>query len=79
MKLKECLELGQDCGLETMREAIKNVYIHSSNMFIYSEIKKELDELYVDAYKLIDNTSFTSDSKIQDILELIRKDDYYGN
>lgn len=68
MKLKECLELGQDCGLETMREAIRNVYIHSSSMFSYSEIQKELDELYAEAEELISKTKFTTDDKTHIIL-----------
>ena len=71
MKLKECLELGQDCGFETARESIRNVYLHSSSMFAYSEIQKELDELYTEANELVAITT-TTDITIQKALEIIK-------
>lgn len=46
MKLKDCLEIGRDCGLETVGEAILNIELHSISLFAYSEIKNELNELY---------------------------------
>lgn len=46
MKLKDALEMGYDCGLETVEEAIINIELHASNLFPYQDIAKELDELY---------------------------------
>ena len=46
MKLKDCLEIGRDCGLKTVGEAITNIELNSSSLFAYSEIKNELNELY---------------------------------
>ena len=46
MKFKEALEMGVDCGLSTVQEAVRNVEIHSVNFFIYEKIRAELKELY---------------------------------
>jgi hypothetical protein len=46
MKLYNALDLGRNCGLETVSEAILNVEIHCSNLFSYDEMDKEFDELY---------------------------------
>ena len=45
MKLKTALEIGIDCGLETIGESLYNIQIHSSSLFTYAEINKELNEL----------------------------------
>jgi hypothetical protein len=46
MKLKEAIELGHDCGLETVEECIRNVEIHATMLFKYEDINKELNELH---------------------------------
>ena len=46
MKLAECLELGKGCGLDTIDECVLNVEMHATMLFPYSEIKRELEELY---------------------------------
>jgi len=48
MKLKEAMELGIACGLETIEECILNIEIHSPSLFLYEEINQELNELYED-------------------------------
>lgn len=76
MKLKEALEIGIDCGLETARECIMNVDLHVLSLFSYSEINKELNELYSEAEELVSKTNFTTDDKAEDILTWINiKDD----
>lgn len=45
MKLRECLEMGKRLGLTTVREAYLNVDYHAMNMFTYSEIVEEMNEL----------------------------------
>lgn len=52
MKLKECLELGKVCGLTTWEECYDNVYLHSSNIFKYDEINKEILELQKDMFAI---------------------------
>lgn len=74
MKFKECLEIGIDCGLETARECIRNIYIHAGSLFLYSEINKELDELFTEADELLSKTNFTTDDKAQDLLNWINQD-----
>lgn len=46
MKLYDALNLGKDCGLETVNEAISNVEIHGTSLFLYIEMDKEYHELY---------------------------------
>lgn len=52
MKLKECLELGKECGLTTWEECYDNVYLHSSSIFKYDEINKEILELQKDMFAI---------------------------
>lgn len=49
MKLKEAREIGKSCNLKTDIEYIKNIEIHACNLFAYTDIEKELIELYEDA------------------------------
>ena len=49
MKVKEACEIAEECGLETIGEAILNIEIHATSLFLYSELNKELRELYEDA------------------------------
>lgn len=49
MKVKEACEIAEDCGLETIGEAILNIEIHAISLFSYDELNKELSELYEDA------------------------------
>jgi len=75
MKLKEALEIGIDCGLETARECIRNINIHALSLFSYSEICEELNELYTEAEELVSKTNFTTDDKAEDILTWINIED----
>lgn len=49
MKLKTACGIALDCGLNTIGEAIMNIDIHAISVFSYSEMNKELAELYEDA------------------------------
>lgn len=48
MKLKEACEIAEECGLETIGEAILNIEIHASSLFTHDELDRELNELYED-------------------------------
>ena len=73
MKLKDALEIGIDCGLETARECIRNIYIHATSLFSYSEISKEFDELYNEAEEIVSKTNWTMDNKAEDLLAWINE------
>lgn len=72
MKLSKALEIGRDCGLETVGECIRNIEIHSSSLFSYSDIGKELLELNTD-YKALCSCSLVKDGTLvyvaQDLLD----------
>ena len=48
MILDECIEIGKECGLTDLRECFNNIDIHSTMLFKYEEINKELNDLIDD-------------------------------
>ena len=42
-------EIGFECGLKTPAEVIRNIEIHQMNIFAYSEIEEEIQELHMTA------------------------------
>jgi len=69
MKLKDALEIGNECGLCTVREAIDNIEIHGLSLFPYHVMAKELGELYKEWTEL--NCSDTSE--INAVLSVLKK------
>lgn len=51
MKLKDAISMGAICGLYTVDECISNIECHCMSIFPYTEVNKQLQELYLD-YKL---------------------------
>lgn len=49
MKLKNAIELGRDCGLETSEEAVNNILVHDTMLFVYDNIREEEAELLKEA------------------------------
>lgn len=45
MTLDKCIEIGRECGMTNMRECFNNIDYHSTMLFKYEEINKELNEL----------------------------------
>ena len=75
MTLKTCLEIGNDCGLETVGEALYNINLHAGNIFEYSKINTEMNELVNEAKELYSKTNFTKDSLVEKVLEWIDIED----
>lgn len=75
MKLKTALEIGVNCGLETVGESLYNIQIHSPSLFTYVEINKELNELISEIDVLFSKTNFTNESKTEDVLTWINFED----
>lgn len=69
MTLKNCLEIGIDCGLQIISEAILNIEIHAISIFPYSELNAELTQLYREKEELLSQSKFSEDSKIEKVLE----------
>ena len=68
MTLKDCLEIGLDCGLDFIDEALLNINLHAINIFNYSDITEELESLNLQADNLYSTTNFTKDSTIKSVL-----------
>ena len=64
MKLKDALEIGKECGLTTVSEAIYNIRLHAMNIFLYGEEQKEYHEL-CEEYR---NSGFDLEDNIEDCL-----------
>lgn len=64
MKLKDALEIGQECGLTDVGEAVLNIQMHAMNIFTYGEEKQELEELI----KAVKDNDFKKDDLIKDCL-----------
>lgn len=45
MKLKDAIDIGKGCGLDTVEECVENIEIHAISLFSYDVITKELNEL----------------------------------
>ena len=75
MTLKACLEIGNDCGLKTVGEAIYNINLHAGNIFDYSKINIEMKELLDEAKDLFSKTNFTKDSIVEKVLAWINIED----
>lgn len=50
MKLKECMELGKECGLYSIEECYDNIILHRLSLFEYNDISKEIEELQKDIF-----------------------------
>jgi hypothetical protein len=76
MTLKTCLEIGLDCKLETIGEAVYNIDLHAISILDYNTMNQEISHLYKEAEELYSKTNFTKDSLITDVLMWINmKDD----
>jgi len=51
MKWLKCKEIGEECGMFTPEECIRNISFHSTQLFYWPEIDKELSELKEDCAK----------------------------
>jgi len=51
MKLKDAIDVGQECGLETPAECVNNIILHAMNLFPYDDINIETKELVEEAEK----------------------------
>lgn len=66
MKLKTALEIGIDCGLETVGECVFNIKMHAGSLFSYNDIGKELTELSLeyDHLKCLCKNAENKDAKV---------------
>lgn len=50
MTLETYMEIGKSCGLTKIEECYDNIYLHSSMIFKYQNINKEIEELQRDIF-----------------------------
>jgi hypothetical protein len=67
MKLKEALEIGDECGLSHIGEALLNIEIHAGSLFSYDKIAIEIEELFND----FKDSGLGEDDKIKHALRVL--------
>lgn len=73
MKLIDALNLGMECGLETVEEALRNVNMHSQQLFSLSEIEWEIAALREEWNRTEELYGFCMEDKIEDVINFIIK------
>lgn len=73
MRLLTALDIGKECALHTVGEAIYNIDLRAGQIFTYDEINKELEQLYSEWNTIKLNSGFTSDSSIIETIDWIKK------
>jgi hypothetical protein len=48
MKLQEAIRIGKGLDFTTVQECVDSIHIYSPQLFPYSKINEELDELYTE-------------------------------
>lgn len=74
-QLKSALEIGIECGLHTVSEAMLNIKLHAQSMFAYSEIESRLDQLHLESEDVFSRTNFDADSSCEDLLNWLKIED----
>ena len=70
MKLRECLEFGKELGLEDVGEAYFNIRLHAIQMFEYSRMAEEMNEITLEYNDLYEKGLINSDMSIDDALKI---------
>lgn len=63
MKLAEARDIGHDCGLATDVECVRNISLHAGTFFDYTEMAKELAELYSEFDEEVKSQQLIRESK----------------
>ncbi|MCM1269384.1 MAG: hypothetical protein NC247_01995 [Ruminococcus flavefaciens] len=67
-ELKSALEIGIECGLATIGEAIFNIELHAMNIFSYDEMEDRIAQLHTEAHEVYKLGDYAPDSKCTDML-----------
>lgn len=51
MTLSQACDIGLECGLHTLKEAVLNIDLHATAIFSYDSLVKEMAELYKELAK----------------------------
>lgn len=71
MKLFDCLDIANACGLTTVNEARLEIERHATNLFVYDNMNKKLCELY---REIIDR-GISLNCTLIEALDIINKQD----
>lgn len=71
MKLFDCLDIANACGLETVGEARREISSHAPSLFYYEKISDEIWELYCE----MSARGIKPEMTIYEALDIINKQD----
>ena len=74
MHIFEALELGKECGLTRVREAIENVILHSPSLFTYEKVKPEVEQMLHEWETVKRNSDFTQKAYITKVMNWMNRD-----
>ena len=70
MKLRECLEFSKDMGFDMVGEAYLNVSHHAIQIFDYSRMAEEMNEITLEYNDLYEKGLINCDMLIDDALKI---------
>ena len=73
MKLRDCLDIGIECGMSTVGMCVANVQIHCMCMFVYERIPEELAELNAELHDLMQSKKFALSDSSTEILNFLEE------
>lgn len=71
MKLNLALEIGKDCMLESVGESMYNIDLRAGQLFAYSEIDRELEEMYEEYTSLKNEGLIDLETDINEALKVL--------
>ena len=72
MHLLTALDIGKECVLDTIGEALYNIDLRAGQIFTYNEINEELKQLYSEWNTIKLNSEFTSDSSVIEVMDWMK-------
>ena len=78
MLLKTALEIAEECGLEQIGDAVMNIRLRAGQIFSYTEMGEELEELEDELSKYAKKNNMTVDELLKlPIEELVNQQSVY--
>ena len=70
-ELRKALEIAIECDLNTIAEAIRNIEIHATQIFSYSEMEEKLKQLHYEVSDIVNRTTYTLNDDCSGLLAWI--------
>lgn len=75
MVLIKALEIGMDCGLYTVNEALLNIDLHAMSIFKYEDINEEVLEMYDEWNAVAEASGFKTTDRIDAVIDWLKREE----